>query len=209
MLEERVVEFFPLLSWLFAVLFIALLVLPYLFPKQYDIPTVLAQPLVHDYFQPSRSNGNNMTSSLSSSSTANLSTSYTIEGVADLLTSKLPMIKKAALSQVYAAIGIAQKGSNNTGAQINSMIINEIDNSTASANNIGTMRSATASQIDAAIGKLIGRNNNDGSAEVMKLIIDNKAVCSNLSASVSSANNPAIIPSSYIPKCDLQVRIHQ
>jgi hypothetical protein len=61
-------------------------------------------------------------------------TAYTIEGSKALLNSKLPLIKKAVVSQIYSAMGLTQKaGANNTATILSAFITNEIDNSTSSS----------------------------------------------------------------------------
>jgi hypothetical protein len=134
---------------------------------------------------------------LRSPSTTTTHTSYTIEDSNDLLSSKLPMIKKAAISQIYAAMSIAQKGSNDTSAKVNALIINEIDNSTSKASSLGTTKSLTGTQIANAIEKLNTSNNNNGQdLELRKIVVDNEAKCSS-SSLISTAD------------CNLKIRIHQ
>jgi hypothetical protein len=69
------------------------------------------------------------------------------------------MIKKAVISQIYGAMGIAQTGSNDTSARVNALIINGIDNSTSKARSLGTTRSLTGTQIANAIEKLMQLRN--------------------------------------------------
>jgi len=123
-------------------------------------------------------------------------TSYAIEGSNELLSSKLPMIKKAVISQIYGAMGIAQTGSNDTSARVIALIINEIDNSTSKASSLGTTRSLTGIQIANAIQKLITSNNNSQDLELKKIVVENEAKCS--SSSLKSTAD-----------CNLKIRIHQ
>jgi hypothetical protein len=123
-------------------------------------------------------------------------TSYAIEGSNELLSSKLPMIKKAVISQIYGAMGIAQTGSNDTSARVIALIINEIDNSTSKASSLGTTRSLTGIQIANAIQKLITSNNNSQDLELRKIVVENEAKCS--SSSLKSTAD-----------CNLKIRIHQ
>src|SRR6476646_5551702 len=78
----------------------------------YIFPSVFAQLIPGDFQQP---NNGNMTLR-SRSTTAH--TSYAIEDSNELLSSKLSMIKKGAISQKYDAMGIPQKGSNDTSAKL-------------------------------------------------------------------------------------------
>ena len=123
-------------------------------------------------------------------------TSYAIEGSNELLSSKLPMIKKAVIGQIYGAMGIAQTGSNDTSARVIALIINEIDNSTSKASSLGTTRSLTGIQIANAIQKLITSSNNSQDLELKKIVVENEAKCS--SSSLKSTAD-----------CNLKIRIHQ
>jgi hypothetical protein len=124
-------------------------------------------------------------------------TSYAIEGSNALLSSKLPMIKKAVIGQMYGAMGIAQTGSNDTSVRVNALIINEIDNSTSKASSLSTTRSLTGTQIANAIEKLITSNNNDSQdLELRKIVVENEAKCS--SSSLKSTAD-----------CNLKIRIRQ
>jgi hypothetical protein len=138
-------------------------------------------------------NNGNMTLPTQSTTTH---TSYAIEGSNELLSSKLPMIKKAVISQIYGAMGIAQTGSNDTSAKVNALIINEIDNSTSKESSLGTTRSLTGTQIANSIEKLITSNNNSQDLELRKIVVENEAKCS--SSSLIS-----------IVDCSLKIRIHQ
>jgi hypothetical protein len=159
--------------------------------EYYNIfPLVFAQLIPGDFQQP---NNDNVTSR--SSSTTTTHTSYAIENSNELLSSKLPMIKKAVISQIYGAMGIAQTGSNDTSARVNALIINEIDNSTSKASSLGTTRSLTGTQIANAIERLIASNNNGQDLELRKIVVENEAKCS------SSLNSTA--------DCNLKIRIHQ
>jgi hypothetical protein len=108
------------------------------------------------------------------------------------------MIKKAVISQIYDAMGIAQKGSNDTSARVNALIINEIDNSTSKASSLGTTKSLTGTQIANAIEKLITSNNKNGlDLELKKIVVENEAKCSSSSSLISPVD------------CNLKIRIHQ
>jgi hypothetical protein len=96
----------------------------------YTFSLVFAQLIPGDFQD---ANDGNMTLPTPSTTTH---TSYAIEGSNELLSSKLPMIKKAVISQIYGAMGIAQTGSNDTSARVNALIINEIDNSTSKASSL-------------------------------------------------------------------------
>jgi hypothetical protein len=158
----------------------------------YIFPLVFAQLIPGDFQQP---NNDNMTSR--SSSTTTTHTSYAIENSNELLSSKFPMIKKAVISQIYDAMGIAQKGSNDTSARVNALIINEIDNSTSKASSLGTTKSLTGTQIANAIEKLITSNNKNGlDLELRKIVVENEAKCSSSSSLISL-------------DCNLKIRIHQ
>ncbi len=159
----------------------------------YIFPLVFAQLIPGDFQQP---NNDNMTSRSSSSTTTH--TSYAIENSNELISSKLPMIKKAVISQIYDAMGIAQKGSNDTSARVNALIINEIDNSTSKASSLGTTKSLTGTQIANAIEKLITSNNKNGlDLELRKIVVENEAKCSSSSSLISPVD------------CNLKIRIHQ
>jgi len=159
----------------------------------YIFPLVFAQLIPGDFQQPIN---DNMTSR-SSSTTTTTHTSYAIENSDELISSKLPMIKKAVISQIYDAMGIAQKGSNDTSARVNALIINEIDNSTSKASSLGTTKSLTGTQIANAIEKLITSNNKNGlDLELRKIVVENEAKCSSSSSLISL-------------DCNLKIRIHQ
>ena len=157
----------------------------------YSFSLVFAQLIPGDF---QGANHGNMTLPTPSTTTH---TSYAIEGSNELLSSKLPMIKKAVISQIYGAMGIAQTGSNDTSARVIALIINEIDNSTSKASSLGTTRSLTGIQIANAIQKLITSNNNDSQdLELRKIVVENEAKCS--SSSLKSTAD-----------CNLKIRIHQ
>jgi hypothetical protein len=155
----------------------------------YTFSFVFAQLIPGDFQD---ANNGNMTLPAPSTTTH---TSYAIEGSNALLSSKLPMIKKAVIGQIYGAMGIAQTGSNDTSARVNALIINEIDNSTSKASSLGTTRSLTGTQIANAIEKLITSNNNGQDLELRKIVVENEAKCS--SSSLIS-----------IVDCSLKIRIH-
>ena len=155
----------------------------------YTFSLVFAQLIPGDFQD---ANHGNMTLPTPSTTTH---TSYAIEGSNELLSSKLPMIKKAVISQIYGAMGIAQTGSNDTSGRVNALIINEIDNSTSKASSLSTTRSLTGTQIANAIEKLITSNNNDSQdLELRKIVVENEAKCS--SSSIIS-----------IVDCSLKIRI--
>jgi hypothetical protein len=157
----------------------------------YPFSLVFAQLIPRDLQQ---HNNDNVT--LRPSPTTTTRTSYTIENSKELLSSKLPMIKKAVISQIYDAMGIAQKGSNDTSARVNALIINEIDNSTSKASSLGTTKSLTGTQISNAIERLNTSNNNNGQdLELRKIVVENEAKCSS-SSLISTAD------------CNLKIRIH-
>jgi hypothetical protein len=115
------------------------------------------------------------------SNTTTTHTSYTIEGSSALLNSKLPLIKKAVISQIYGAMGLTQKaGANNTATNINALIINEIDNSTSRSSSLETTKSLVGAQIASAIHKLTSliTNNNAQALAIRKVVIDNEVKCS-------------------------------
>jgi hypothetical protein len=158
----------------------------------YIFPLVFAQLIPGDLQQP---NNDNVTSRSRSTTTH---TSYAIENSNELLSLKLPMIKKAVISQIYDATGIAQKGSNDTSARVNALIINEIDNSTSKASSLGTTKSLTGTQIANAIEKLITSNNKNGlDLELKKIVVENEAKCFSSSSLISPVD------------CNLKIRIHQ
>jgi hypothetical protein len=157
----------------------------------YSFSLVFAQLIPGDFQD---ANHGNMTLTTPSTTTH---TSYAIEGSNELLSSKLPIIKKAVISQIYGAMGIAQTGSNDTSARVNALIINEVDNSTSKASSLSTTRSLTGTQIANAIEKLITSNNNDSQdLELRKIVVENEAKCS--SSSLKSTAD-----------CNLKIRIHQ
>jgi len=157
----------------------------------YSLSLVFAQLIPGDF---QGANHGNMTLPTPSTTTH---TSYAIEGSNELLSSKLPMIKKAVISQIYGAMGIAQTGSNDTSARVIALIINEIDNSTSKASSLGTTKSLTGTQIANAIEKLITSNNKNGlDLELKKIVVENEAKCS--SSSLKSTAD-----------CNLKIRIHQ
>lgn len=156
----------------------------------YSFSLVFAQLIPGDFQD---ANHGNMTLPTPSTTTH---TSYAIEGSNALLSSKLPMIKKAVIGQIYGAMGIAQTGSNDTSARVNALIINEIDNSTSKASSLSTTRSLTGTQIANAIEKLITSNNNSQDLELRKIVVENEAKCS--SSSLKSTAD-----------CNLKIRIHQ
>ena len=91
-----------------------------------SVPQIFAQVI------PRELASNNSTTINSEPNTTTTHTSYIIEGTNALLSSKLPVIKKAVISQIYGAIGIPQKADvNNTATNLNALITNEIDNSTS------------------------------------------------------------------------------
>jgi hypothetical protein len=105
------------------------------------------------------------------------------------------MIKKTVISQIYDAMGISQKGSNDTSARVNALIINEIDNSTSKASSLGTTKSLTGTQIANAMVKLItSNNNNDQDLELRKIVVENEAKASS-SSLISTVD------------CNLKIRI--
>lgn len=133
----------------------------------------------------------------SGSDTTSTHTAYTIEGSKSLLNSKLPLIKKAVISQIYSAIGLTQKaGANNSATNLNALITNEIDNSTSSSSSIDTTRSLAGAQVANAIHKittLIDSNSDGNDLASMKVVVDNEAKCSN--------SEPI--------HCNLDIRIHK
>jgi hypothetical protein len=139
----------------------------------------------------------NFTSNSGSDTTTTTHTAYTIEGSKALLNSKLPLIKKAVISQIYSAMGLTQKaGSNNSATNLNALITNEIDNSTSSSSNLETTRSLAGTQVANAIHKITSMidSNSDGNDHAsMKVAIDNEAKCSN----------------SEPTHCNLNIRIHK
>jgi hypothetical protein len=165
------------------------------FLKTYSssLPPVFAQ-LIPRAIQ---SNDNRTTSS--ESDTTTIHTSYTIEGSNALLNLKLPVIKKAVVSQIYGAMGLSQKaGSNNIGTNLNALIANEIDNSTSSSVNLETTKSLACAQVANAIHKVASIiNSSDGQdLQLRKIVVDNEAKCSN-SAPGNSLH------------CNLNIRIHE
>jgi hypothetical protein len=133
------------------------------------------------------------------SNTTTTHTSYTIEGSSALLNSKLPLIKKAVISQIYGAMGLTQKaGANNTATNINALIINEIDNSTSRSSSLETTKSLVGAQIASAIHKLTSliTNNNAQALAIRKVVIDNEVKCS-ASAGVAPLH------------CNLNILIHK
>jgi hypothetical protein len=133
----------------------------------------------------------------SRSDTTNTHTAYTIEGSKALLNSKLPLIKKAVISQIYSAMGLTQKaGENNSATNLNALITNEIDNSTSSSSSLETTRSLAGAQVANAIHKIttmIDSNGDGNDLASMKVVIDNEAKCSN--------SEPI--------HCNLNIRIHK
>ena len=95
----------------------------------------------------------NKTINSESDSTTTTHTSYIIEGSNALLNSKLPLIKKAVVSQIYSALGLTQKaGVNNTATNLNALITNEIDNSTSRPQaSLETTKSLAGAQVANAI----------------------------------------------------------
>ena len=67
----------------------------------------------------------NFTSNPGSDTMTTTHTVYTIEGSKALLNSKLPLIKKAVISQIYSAMGLTQKArANNSATNLNALITN-------------------------------------------------------------------------------------
>ena len=101
-----------------------------------SVPQIFAQVI------PRELASNNSTTINSEPNTTTTHTSYIIEGTNALLSSKLPVIKKAVISQIYGAIGIPQKADvNNTATNLNALITNEIDNSTSRSSSLETTKS--------------------------------------------------------------------
>jgi len=145
-----------------------------------------------------QSNDNRTTNSELNATTTH--TSYTIEGSNALLNSKLPLIKKAVVSQIYGAVGLSQKaGTNNTVKNLNTLITNEIDNSTSSSSDLGTTKSLAAAQIANAIHKVTSTSNSSSDGQdpqLRKIVVNNEAKCSNSA------------PKSHL-QCNLNIRIHK
>jgi len=140
----------------------------------------------------------NTTINSESDSTTTTHTSYIIEGSNALLNSKLPLIKKAVVSQIYSALGLTQKaGVNNTATNLNALITNEIDNSTSSSSSLETTKSLAGAQVANAIHKITSMiNSNDGQdLAVGKVVVDNEAKCSTSAATSIH--------------CNLNIRIHK
>lgn len=107
-----------------------------------SIPPIFAQVI------PKEVHPNDNITTNSRSDTTTTHTSYTIEGSKALLNSKLPLIKKAVVSQIYSAMGLTQKaGANNTETNLNALIINEIDNSTSRSSSLETTKSLAGTQV--------------------------------------------------------------
>jgi hypothetical protein len=147
-----------------------------------------------------QTNDNLTTNSGSDTTTTTTHTSYTIEGNRELLNSKLPLIKKAVISQIYSAMGLTQKaGANNTATNLNALITNEIDNSTSSSSSLETTKSLAGAQVANAIHKIttmINSTNDGNNLASMKVVVDNEAKCSN-SDPVTTLH------------CILNIRIHK
>jgi hypothetical protein len=139
----------------------------------------------------------NFTSNPGSGTATTTHTAYTIEGSKALLNSKLPLIKKAVISQIYSAMGLTQKaGANNSATNLNALITNEIDNSTSSSSSLETTRSLAGAQVANAIHKIttmIDSNSDGNDLTSMKVVVDNEAKCSN--------SEPI--------HCNLNIRIHK
>jgi hypothetical protein len=158
------------------------------------IPSSLAQMI------PRATQTNDNVTTNSGSDTTTTHTSYTIEGSRPLLNSKLPLIKKAVISQIYSAMGLTQKaGANNTATNLNALITNEIDNSTSSSSSLETTKSLAGAQVANAIHKIttmITSTNDGNNLASMKVVVDNEAKCSN-SDPVTTLH------------CNLNIRIHK
>jgi hypothetical protein len=166
----------------------------------YPFRSIEAQVLLPEEMQ--QQSNDNITGTRSESTTTTTAThsSYDIEGNSDLLKAKIPMIKKAVISQIYGVMGIAQKGSNQTFPKVNAIIVNEIDNSTSKTTSLDTTRSLTGIQITNAIEKLISSSDNTQSSQLRKIIVENKSECSHgLNSNVNSTASD----------CNLTIRIHQ
>jgi hypothetical protein len=165
----------------------------------YPFRSIEAQVLLPEEMQQQSNDSITGTRSESTTTTATHS-SYDIEGNSDLLKAKIPMIKKAVISQIYGVMGIAQKGSNQTFPKVNAIIVNEIDNSTSKTTSLDTTRSLTGIQITNAIEKLIYSSDNTQSSQLRKIIVENKSECSHgLNSNVNSTASD----------CNLTIRIHQ
>ncbi|MGA9843966.1 MAG: hypothetical protein WBQ25_16810 [Nitrososphaeraceae archaeon] len=180
---------------LFAIgIFFILMVGGYEISYPTSIPPIFAQMI------PRAVQTNDNITTNSGSDTTTTHTSYTIEGSKALLNSKLPLIKKAVISQVYSAMGITQKaGANNTVTNLNALITNEIDNSTSSSSSLETTRSLAGAQVANAIHKvttMVNSNSDGNDLASMKVVIDNEAKCSN-SDPVTALH------------CNLNIRIHK
>jgi hypothetical protein len=141
----------------------------------------------------------NTTINSESDSTTITHTSYTIEGSNALLNLKLPLIKKAVVSQIYTAMGLTQKaGVNNTATNLNALITNEIDNSTSSSSSLETTKSLAGAQVANAIHKITSMINSNAGQDlpVGKVVVDNEAKCSTSAAATSI-------------HCNLNIRIHK
>lgn len=158
-----------------------------------SVPPIFAQVIPREF------GSNNSTTINSQPNTTTTHTSYIIEGSNALLSSKLPMIKKAVIGQLYGAMGIAQKADvNNTATNLNALITNEIDNSTSRSSSLETTRSLAAAQIANAVHKItsIVNSNSGQDLAIRKVVIDNEAKCST-SAGIAPLH------------CDLNIRIHK
>lgn len=160
-----------------------------------SIPSIFAQII------PKAVQSNDNITTNSGSDTTTTHTSYTIEGSKVLLNSKLPLIKKAVISQIYNAVGLTQKaGANNTATNLNALITNEIDNSTSSSSSLETTKSLAGAQVANAIHKITSMiNSNDDGQDLasMKVVVDNEAKCSNS------------VPVTTSLHCNLNIRIHK
>jgi hypothetical protein len=159
-----------------------------------SVPQIFAQVIPRDLAS------NNSITINSEPNTTTTHTSYIIEGSSALLSSKLPMIKKAVISQIYGAIGIPQKADvNNTATNLNALITNEIDNSTSRSSSLETTKSLAAAQIANAVHKItsIINSNNEQDLAIRKVVIDNEAKCSSTSAGVTPLH------------CNLNIPIHK
>ena len=177
---------------LFAIgIFFILMMGSYVISYPHNIPPIFAQLI------PRAVQTNDNFTTNSGSDTTNTHTAYTIEGSKALLNSKLPLIKKAVISQIYSAMGLTQKaGANNSATNLNALITNEIDNSTSSSSSLETTRSLTGAQVANAIHKItniIDSNSDGNDLASMKVVVDNEAKCSN--------SEPI--------HCNLNIRIHK
>jgi hypothetical protein len=178
---------------LFAIgIFFILMIGSYEISYPISIPPIFAQ-LIPRAVQ----TNDKFTSNLGSDTMTTTHTAYTIEGSKALLNSKLPLIKKAVISQIYSAIGLTQKAAaNNSATNLNALITNEIDNSTSSSSNLETTRSLAGAQVSNAIHKIttmIHSNSDGNDLASMKVVVDNEAKCSN--------SEPI--------HCSLNIRIHK